>query len=256
MTKTSRADLFARRLRELCDQRASHAQVARDLGINRQQLSRYLSGGTVPRDGLLSAIANYFSVPVSHFFSEQAEISTGGLFSTSLALLLTAAITDPIRPEDLEPGFYRQYKHSFTMPSRIFVALVQVKEVDGVFRYRRRTSATYAKTIAISNTRNTFDGFFFKQGSNLALIDVGSLIGDITFHVMATRLHYNTQIKHGHHINVPGFTSRNANKSRFVLQKMAPEESVLRFARQQGFVELDSLPIEIRPFFSGEFDIA
>lgn len=66
-----RSQIFSERLKDLCDSKQSYAQVARDLGINRQQLSRYMSGTTIPRDGLLSAIADYFGVKVQDLFAEK-----------------------------------------------------------------------------------------------------------------------------------------------------------------------------------------
>lgn len=59
---------FTTTLRELCNQRGSVNQVCRDLGINRQQFSKYLSGTNLPSAFMLQRLIVYFSVEPSCFF--------------------------------------------------------------------------------------------------------------------------------------------------------------------------------------------
>ena len=241
---------FAARLRELCDQKQSYAQVARDLGINRQQLSRYLSGSTTPREGLLRAFAEYFSVPVNQLFSETSV--SGDARSRTVAALgsifATADFRD-IRPDELEEGFYRQYKHSILRPDKIFRSLILIKNDNGVFRYKMRTSKVYADILPGSAVDNVWEGVFFKQGKNLALIDKGSLFGDLAFHVLETRYFYDVDVKHGYHVNVEGFSPMNTSAARFVLQKIPKSDNIYKIAREQGFVEKEELPRGIAAFF-------
>ena len=49
-------------LRYLCADKPSVAKVCRDIGINHQQFSKYLSGRSVPSPNNLRRIATYFGV--------------------------------------------------------------------------------------------------------------------------------------------------------------------------------------------------
>ncbi len=53
---------IAANLRELCGERGSIAQVCREVGINRQQFSRYLTGDAVPNKTNLAKICRFFGV--------------------------------------------------------------------------------------------------------------------------------------------------------------------------------------------------
>lgn len=60
--ETQLATVFAKNLTQLTAARPSITQVARDLGINRTQYNRYLSGEAHPRPEILARICAYFGL--------------------------------------------------------------------------------------------------------------------------------------------------------------------------------------------------
>lgn len=54
--------MFGRNLRLLCQPYASVSALCRELGINRTQFNRYLSGESFPRPDILQRICAYFKV--------------------------------------------------------------------------------------------------------------------------------------------------------------------------------------------------
>lgn len=68
-------DAFGKRLSELRKQKGlSQEQLAGDLNISQASISNYESGTTKPDTDILKKIAEYFNVPVAHFFSEEKTI--------------------------------------------------------------------------------------------------------------------------------------------------------------------------------------
>jgi len=90
---------FTTTLRELCNQKGSVNQVCRDLGINRQQFSKYLSGTNLPSAFMLQRLIVYFSVEPSHFFLTKSTRSTENFLRSQKTNRLP----------DIASGFYLEH---------------------------------------------------------------------------------------------------------------------------------------------------
>lgn len=132
-------------LRLLCGYRPSISLVARDLGVNRSQLNRYLSGSSTPRPPLMRRICDYFGVedhevrlPQSDF---AAIVKLKGLASDSLSRTLRthfdriAARNDP-RIFQLTGTFF-EYYWSMSTPGKIIRGLVGFSPEHEHLFYRR-----------------------------------------------------------------------------------------------------------------------
>ena len=145
----SKGTHFADRLTELCKTKPSVSAVARDLGINRQQFARYISGESIPRQAINQKIAEYFGVDPGELHSDRpikkSKMASLTAESTvrAMMLLLDAAAVHPITDADLAPGFYWQYKLLLRMPGKVIKSLVMITKKDGVCRYKRRSSVMY-----------------------------------------------------------------------------------------------------------------
>jgi transcriptional regulator with XRE-family HTH domain len=85
---------FARNLRTMTENNGSIAQVCRDLGMNRQQFNKYLSGTSLPAPVSLKKIAEYFGVDQRVMFSH-ADNKPGRSEFDDLKPLLTMSQIDP-----------------------------------------------------------------------------------------------------------------------------------------------------------------
>lgn len=125
---------FADRLTELCKTKSSVSAVARDLGINRQQFARYISGESIPRQAINQKIAEYFGVDPGELHSDRpikkSKMASLTPESTvrAMMLLLDAAAVQPITDADLAPGFYWQYKLLLRMSGKVIKSLVMNNE--------------------------------------------------------------------------------------------------------------------------------
>jgi transcriptional regulator with XRE-family HTH domain len=247
ISERSRGNHFANRLTELCKTKSSVSAVARDLGINRQQFARYISGESLPRQAIHQKIADYFGVDPGELHSDRpikerkAASMTASSTVKAMMLLLDASVVQPISNSDLEPGFYWQYKLLLRMPGKVVKSLVMITNDDGVYRYKRRSSVVYNAQLN-GTVKNTFNGVFFKQNGYLVMTDVGDTLNDLTFHVFATRHVYDTSIKPGLHMTIGLSGSFGPKSARLFLKKIPDDESILAHARKQGVVNITDLP--------------
>lgn len=87
---------FSKTLKALCETKGSINRVCLELGINRQQFAKYLSGSTLPSIYVVQRIADYFEVDASIFFIPRGNQNA------------PAAIVVPKTPT-VTPGFYLEY---------------------------------------------------------------------------------------------------------------------------------------------------
>ncbi len=245
--RRAKGTYFADRLTELCNTKPSVSAVARDLGINRQQFARYISGESLPRQAINQKIADYFGVDPGELHSDRpikgrqtSSVTTSSIVNAMMKLLDTAAV-EPVTEEDLEAGFYWQYKLLFRRPGKVIKSLVMITKKDGVCRYKRRSSVLYIAQLN-GAVRNTFNGVFFKQNGFLIMSDVGSALNDLTFHAFATRHHYDTTIKPGLHMTIGLSGAFGPKAARLFLKKIPEGDSILAHARKQGIVDISALP--------------
>lgn len=120
-------------LRRLAKSTVSISALCRDLGINRTQFNRYLSGESFPRPDVLFKICQYFKVDARIILEPLDAIGT-----ESPALLSHPEIRDYLSPgvsqlpEQMFPsGFYQFARRSFLDESLFIQGLVYVYRKDG-----------------------------------------------------------------------------------------------------------------------------
>jgi transcriptional regulator with XRE-family HTH domain len=120
-------------LRELAKSTESISALCRDLGINRTQFNRYLSGESFPRPDVLFRICQYFKVDARIILEPLSDIGVG-----SKSLLSHPEISDFLSggvaqlQETIFPaGFYRFVRRSFLDETQFIQGLVYVYRKDG-----------------------------------------------------------------------------------------------------------------------------
>lgn len=244
--------IFAARLKELCRTAPSISQVARDLDINRQQFARYLNGTTMPRPNVVQQIADYFSIEASQLYQlEPANAAEGGSPIGALQKVVGQSFVEPILPHELPAGFYLQYKQTFSMPGRIMQSLAYVKNIGGVYHYKRRTSAKLLPYLPGASVTNTCNGVFVKQGGSLVMLDVGARMGEMTYHAFRTASAFDPHVKPGVHMTAGRMGSLGPRAARICLHHLPKGISILAAAREQRVMNLDEVPEVIRIHLQG-----
>lgn len=249
---TSPSQLFAERLKELSATKESYSQIARDLGINRQQFAKYIAGTSRPRDGLVQKMANYFEVDSAVFFQKETVSAAGkaeqgavGSLARALTVGLEKLDEQVLSEADFPSGFYLVYKESFTNFGKIVCLFIYVyRDAEGVVHFKRRYSAPIRKGIPGTSAKNTASGVFLSNIGVLIMLERDGVIGDVTMaafkrssiYTLANRVHTGVVLTQGR----PG--AIGAMSGRIVLERVPEGDSPLAWARKQGFFDPTELP--------------
>ncbi|AKO97210.1 MAG: helix-turn-helix transcriptional regulator [Marinovum algicola] len=179
--------MFGANLKHLCRDAPSISALCRDLGINRTQFNRYLSGESFPRPDVLHRICTFFDVDARILLEPVEQIATTSGFvmqHPELAGFLGPEVTQ-IGQELLPDGFYRFIRRSFMDQQKFVEALVYVYRL-GDFCFVRGHEAREAMSrvgLPESPRGREFGGFFFRQDRGVAAIVArrGATSGSFTF---------------------------------------------------------------------------
>jgi transcriptional regulator with XRE-family HTH domain len=130
---------FARNLRAACDARRSISDVCRDLGINRQQFNKYLSGASYPSAHNLRRICGYFDAdltqpPTVHGDQQPSagtRTSRQALFDPTVQAM-QQAFPEGSRKLDRYLGFYFSYYLSPAYPGMVLKSISRFYKQDGL----------------------------------------------------------------------------------------------------------------------------
>jgi transcriptional regulator with XRE-family HTH domain len=136
--------IFAGNLRRLSSREKSHAHVARELGLNRQQFNSYVTGKNLPNERVIDNICAYFQVDVGTLFREadpDADFQNIASLTDRQRKFIDRVISEEKASsrQALLDGLYYIY---FSVPSDIEMvacSLLAVKREGGITTFRRVT---------------------------------------------------------------------------------------------------------------------
>lgn len=161
-------------LRQLSRQAASISALCRDLGINRTQYNRYLSGESFPRPDVLYKICSYFKVDARILLEpveEIEELSSGILQHPAVADYLGSSLRE-IAETEVPTGFYRFARRSF-MDDTLFVqGMIYIFRKDGLTFMRgfEAKDAMRMQGLSTSPHNREFRGALLKQEDGFAAL--------------------------------------------------------------------------------------
>ncbi len=166
-------NMFGSNLRSLSAGYASISDLARQLGINRTQFNRYLSGESFPRPDVLSRICAFFGVdarvllqPVSEIGSSQDPIANPFLRD------FVGAAASNVSQEMLPSGFYRFSRRSFVTDDQFIVGIIHIRR-DGSNTFLRGfepRSAMKMQFLPMHRDAREFRGIVMQQDDGIAIL--------------------------------------------------------------------------------------
>lgn len=128
------SEFFTGNLRHACSTRRSVSEVCREIGINRQQFNRYLSGEALPSPYNLTRIAAFFGLTAQEL--ELAPREFESRLARQSGSLLEADILRGGFPGDLAQlrrhlGYYQTYHVSLSWPGSVICSAVRLHEAHG-----------------------------------------------------------------------------------------------------------------------------
>jgi len=165
--------MFGSNLRLLARDYPSISELSRQLGINRTQFNRYLSGESFPRPDVLARICDFFSVDARVLLEpvDQIQTATDPMSGPFLRHFIGEAVS--MVPQQFFPsGFYRFSRRSFLENDRYVVGLVRVHR-DGQLTYVRgyeARAAIHAQGLPMTRAAREFRGLMFRQEDGVAAL--------------------------------------------------------------------------------------
>lgn len=243
-------------LRLLCSYRPSISTVARDLGLNRSQLNRYLAGSSSPRTALLRRICDYFGVeeyevrlPPPDF---AAIVKLRGLSSDNFSRVLRMhfdrilARNDP-RIFQLSGSFF-EYYWSMSTPGMVIRSLVSFAPEGEHLFYRRLERIGDPKTVVTRHFR--YQGLALMTGDRVFMNDYETGAGiEVTQTVLYPDYSFRWRVLHGVKVGVSANRDHVPCAVRTYLERTPPRANLIANLRRVGLLAPDDpdLPQHILP---------
>lgn len=135
---------MAKNLQLLCAQKGSANLVARETGINRQQLEKYLKGRSLPSRSTLKRICDYFSITEESLFSPVMDAAAPEQGDQLISALACDSAVQPLLSEpaaSIKPGVYFLWMSVPTEPDGIVCAPIVIERHDNTLTFRRITGS-------------------------------------------------------------------------------------------------------------------
>ncbi|WP_204114021.1 helix-turn-helix domain-containing protein [Shimia biformata] len=237
--------MFGENLRVLSRQYPSVSKLCRDLGINRTQFNRYLSGESFPRPDVLHRICNFFNVDARILLEplNELQVEKGVLNHPLIADYVGSGMTDI--PQDVFPdGFYRFSRRSFIEADLIIIGLVYVfrKDQHTFIRGYEAKEAMRQQGLPVDPQTREFRGVVLPQEDG-----IGALVAH--HKTMATSFNYLSRVASFQNHYWIGYATRTVRETvtglraaRLVYEHLGNDTgAVLQAARSVGFCGPDEL---------------
>lgn len=246
-------EIFSRNLRNLCATRVSVSLICREIGINRQQFDRYLTGSAMPSAHNLRRIAAYFALSEKELLSPRLEDSRSGP-----GLDPQSSFAAALRPEPGELallrnylGFYHYYFLTPSWPGQVQCGLLQLYERDHrvLTRYVGRVENPDYGRI----TRSRFDGHAVLRGDRIFILEhargpVDGFGQTILYAAHRHQANYLTGMASG----IGWHPHRGPFASRLIIRRLRITHSLREAMAQCGLFRVDGSNLDpiVRNFFS------
>lgn len=239
--------IFGDNLRALSDDYPSVAGLCRDLGINRTQFNRYLSGESFPRPDVLHRICTFFGVD-ARILLERVET----LRSASFDLLDHPAVhgffgEEPVRvlPAMFPDGFYRFVRRSFISEDEFATGLVYVHREDGYtfLRGYEPRDALRAQGLSTDPRDREFRGIVMRQEEGIMAIVTHRQAMSCSFNFLAQETSFQPNLWEGYVTRTLREKVSGIRATRMVYEHLGTNtRAILAAARRAGLVSLQDVP--------------
>lgn len=244
-------NMFGANLRSLAKCYPSISELSRQLGINRTQFNRYLSGESFPRPDVLDRICAFFDVDARILLDPVENLATQGHILNGPVLADFVGVGVNNVPKEVFPnGFYRFSRRSFVNDTQYVVGLVYVFRDDG-HTYVRGFEAKEAmrqQGLPVDTRTREFRGYVTKQEEGVAMIISRRNSMTCSFNYLARVASFENNFWVGYVTRTVRETVTGTRATRMVYEYLGRKSTpVLGAARKSGFMpEEDLMPFHRR----------
>lgn len=240
--------IFGQNLQILSAPYKSVSGLCREIGINRTQFNRYLSGESFPRPDLLYRICQFFDVdarillePVESIFATSPELLGHSFLSGFFGASPTAV------PEEIFPsGFYSFVRRSFIDDTLFTIGLVHAhREAPYTFlRGFEPRDAMRSQGLSTEPASREFRGLIMRQEEGVAALVTHRNSLACSFNFLTPETSFQSNIWEGYATRTVREKVTGRRAARMVYEYLGPGlTKALPVARQAGLVTLEEVPV-------------
>ncbi|MHC9237874.1 helix-turn-helix domain-containing protein [Pseudooceanicola sp. 502str34] len=239
--------IFGANLRLLSGQYPSIAGLCRELGINRTQYNRYLSGESFPRPDVLHRICEFFNTD-ARILLEPVEaltpISADLLNHPEISEYLGRTSTE-VGQDLLPDGFYRFSRRSFVDETMAALGLVYVFRNDGYTFVRgyEAKEAMAQQGLPVDAATREFRGIFLRQEEGVAALIARKGAITCSFNFLCKVPTFENNFWEGYVTRTVRESLTSQRATRMVYEHLGTNmRSIMTTARGTGLVPQEQLP--------------
>ncbi|WP_299591928.1 helix-turn-helix transcriptional regulator [uncultured Tateyamaria sp.] len=249
--------MFGQNLRILAEGYPSISELSRQLGINRTQFNRYLSGESFPRPDVLARICDFFDVDARVLLEPVQNIMSGSdpLTGPSLKDFVGAGvglIDELIFPS----GFYRFVRASFLDPDRYVTGLVRVFRDNGatIVRGYETRAALSVQGMPVTRQAREFRGLVLRQEDGVSALISRRGSHTASFNYLSRVTSFENNVWVGYVARTTQETLSNDRVVRMIYEHLGRDFGTAKAAaRASGYCTVDDLtPYQKRLLKVGE----
>jgi transcriptional regulator with XRE-family HTH domain len=237
-------------LKQLCQEIPSVSKLCAEIGVNRTQFNRYLSGEAFPRPDVLYRICTRFGVdanillePLAPRVRDPMEMATDALYRDVMSMNR--------RPFDhylLPDAMYRFWRISFQRPGAVYSSMARIYTEDGTKRWK--ATDVFASPVRSGTPRHARTsqsrGVMFQHFDGVSLICATSI--ESTFNL--TFFEYGLAGQTKYYTGLSFLTRRRTMDSNrlsiTVMERLPDDPSIWRdVARKSGLGDASAVPPEV-----------
>lgn len=239
--------IFGRNLRQLSARYPSVAGLCRELGINRTQFNRYLSGESFPRPDVLHQICQFFETDARILLEPVEDLgpSSYDLLSHPFLNGFFGAAPTAVPEETFPNGFYSFVRRSFIDDDRFVLGLVHVRRDAGYTFLRgfEPRSAMQTQGLSTSAQDREFRGLIMRQEEGVMAVVTHRNSLACSFNFLAPETSFQSNLWEGYATRTVREKVTGRRAARMVYEHLGHDFSRARHAtRMAGLVTLDKVP--------------
>jgi transcriptional regulator with XRE-family HTH domain len=244
-------NMFGANLRTLSKRYPSISELSRQLGINRTQFNRYLSGESFPRPDVLDRICVFFEVDARILLDPVESLASRGLVLNGPVLAEFVGTGANNLSEDVFPnGFFRFSRRSFINDTQFIVGLVYVFR-ENIHTYVRGFEAREAmrqQGLPTDAGAREFRGYVTRQEDGVAMVISRRKAMTCSFNYLARVASFENNFWVGYVTRTVRESTTGTRATRMVYEHLGRDpKAVYSTARQTGFKsEAELMPFHRR----------
>lgn len=242
--------VFGDNLKQLCSDYPSVSGLCRELGINRTQFNRYMSGESFPRPDVLHRICVFFDTDARILLEpvSQLEPKPNDMINHRQLAGFFGPKTIYVSPELFPSGFYRFVRKSFIDQDRFVMGIVLIKREDGYTFLRgfELRSALREKGLSTSPLDSEYRGIVMRQEEGVMAVVTHRDSLSCSFNFLAPQTAFQPNLWEGYATRTVREQVSVRRATRMVYEHLGNStKRLLQAARETGVVSIDKVP----PFF-------